>query len=110
MTISNEPGYYEQGAFGIRIENICITVPVDGASLPGGAQSTGPARKFVAFETVTMVPISRKLIDVQRLTEVELAWLNEYHAKVRAVLQPIMERDFPETVAFLIQETEPIAK
>lgn len=102
MTTSNEPGYYEEGSFGIRIENVCITVP---AATPNNFNG----RKYCKFETVTMCPISTTLIDVSLLDASEISWLNEYHALVRSILLPIIEEKFPEAVNFLINSTNPIA-
>ena len=103
MTISNEPGYYEDGAFGIRIENVCVTVPAATAYNFGG-------KKFLQFETVTMTPIKKNLINIDMLTEGEISWLNNYHDIVRRSLSPMMATYFPESVDYLIRETEPIAK
>ena len=69
MTTSNEPGYYESGAFGIRIENVCITVE---ASTPHNFGN----KKYCRFETVTMTPIKTNLIDLSMLTDDELNWVN----------------------------------
>lgn len=76
MIISNEPGYYREGEFGIRIENL---VAVRDAPEPG----TGDGRRMLEFETLTLVPIDHRLIDVELLTRYEKDWLNRYHRKVR---------------------------
>jgi Xaa-Pro aminopeptidase len=102
MTTSNEPGYYEEGSFGIRIENVCITVPADTPNNFNG-------RKYCKFETVTMCPISTALIDVSLLNASEITWLNDYHALVKRTLLPLMQEKFPEAVNFLINSTNPIA-
>jgi len=102
MTTSNEPGYYEDGAFGIRIENVCIAVEA-----PTPHQFN--RKKSLRLETVTVTPIkAAPLLDVAALTPVERAWLNGYHAQVRAALRPVMEQVFPESVAYLVKETEPV--
>lgn len=101
MTVSNEPGYYEDGAFGIRVETICITVPVVTENCFGADQYCG-------FETVTMCPIQQKLINKDLLTDREIGWLNSYHAEVRRKLMPLMQQKFPQAVDFLIRETEVI--
>ncbi len=78
MILSNEPGYYKPGAYGIRIENlIVITEPEvpEGGDIP-----------MMGFETLTFCPIDRRLIDKTLLTQEELDWLNAYHAKVREKL------------------------
>jgi Xaa-Pro aminopeptidase len=103
MTISNEPGYYEDGAFGIRIETVCITIPVDTPNRFGN-------RDFCGFETVTMTPINTKLVVNELLSQKERKWLNDYNAEVRSKLLPIMKEYFPgDAVAYLQRETEPIA-
>src|SRR6202790_4723788 len=74
MILSNEPGYYKTDAFGIRIENLELIVGTDitAAEKPGNA-----------FETLTLAPIDRRLVDLNMLTGDELSWLNEYHARIR---------------------------
>ena len=74
MIISNEPGFYKEGAFGIRIENLVLVQP---AKKPGGGD-----RAMMSFETLTFAPIDRRLVDVSLLTVTERAWLNDYHARV----------------------------
>jgi Xaa-Pro aminopeptidase len=80
MIVSNEPGYYKTGAYGIRIENLVLVVECD---LPDGERPT------LAFETLTQAPIDLRLIDLDLLTDEERAWLNAYHAGVRQKLTPI---------------------
>ena len=73
MIVSNEPGYYREGAFGIRIENLLAVIeapPLAGAD----------ARDMLAFETLTRVPLERRLIDTARLSPAERDWINGYHA------------------------------
>ena len=101
MTTSNEPGYYEEGNFGIRIENVCITVKADTESNFGG-------KTFCKFHTVTMVPIATNLIDISLLEEGEFNWINEYNMTVRNVLMPLITEKFPEAVDYLIKETRPL--
>ena len=74
MIISNEPGYYKTGAFGIRIENL---VTVQQASLPASSE-----RDMLCFETLTLAPIDANLIAMDLLTNPERDWLNRYHARV----------------------------
>ena len=74
MVVSNEPGYYKTGAFGIRIENL---VAVQQASLPAGSD-----RDMLCFETLTLAPIDTNLIAVDLLNGPEFDWLNRYHARV----------------------------
>lgn len=82
MILSNEPGYYRPGAFGIRIENLIYVREAE--VIDGGDQP------MMAFETLTWCPIDRRLIVVSLLTEEELAWLNTYHATVREKLMPLI--------------------
>jgi Xaa-Pro aminopeptidase len=74
MILSNEPGYYREGAFGIRIENLIVVQPAP--PLPGGDD-----RAMLAFETLTFAPIDRRLIQVEALSPGERAWLDAYHAE-----------------------------
>ncbi|MBY8977007.1 aminopeptidase P family protein [Rhodobacteraceae bacterium NNCM2] len=97
MILSNEPGYYREGAFGIRIENL---VAVHEASVPEGGD-----REMLGFETLTFCPIDRRLIDPSLLTTEELEWLDAYHARVLADLAPMLD---PEVVAWLTAACAPI--
>jgi Xaa-Pro aminopeptidase len=101
MTVSNEPGYYEDGSFGIRIENLCITEVRE-------TENNFLGNRYVGFDTVTMSPIATNLIQLSTLSDGELAWLNDYHAQVRALLMPYMKETFPEAVAYLTERTEPV--
>jgi Xaa-Pro aminopeptidase len=74
MILSNEPAYYKTDGFGIRIENLELVV---------AAEITGAERPINAFETLTLAPIDRRLIDLNMLSGEELSWLNDYHARVR---------------------------
>ena len=78
MILSNEPGYYKQGHYGIRIENLVLVVPAK-------IESEGD---YLAFETLTFVPLDRKLIDKDLLTPAEIAWVDAYHARTRDLLAP----------------------
>jgi len=93
MIISNEPGYYKPGAFGIRIENLVLVEE---------RQIAGAEGKYLGFETLTFVPLDRKLIDTALLTAEEIAWVDGYHARVRALLSP---RLAGEDLAWLERET-----
>jgi Xaa-Pro aminopeptidase len=73
MILSNEPGYYKTDAYGIRIENL---------ELVTAAEIAGAEKPMNAFETLTLAPIDRRLIDVKMLNAEELDWLNAYHARV----------------------------
>ncbi|KAJ1742907.1 hypothetical protein LPJ68_001502 [Coemansia sp. RSA 1086] len=86
MTITNEPGYYEDGNFGIRIENTCLVVKADTKfDYTGGSG-------YLKFEPVTMVPIQKKLISSELFTDVERKWLNDYHQEVWRKVSPRLEK------------------
>jgi len=98
MILSNEPGYYKPGAYGIRIESLMIvTDPVD---MVRGDQP------MCGFEVLTMVPIDTRLIDVSLMTEMELIWLNDYHARILKVLSVNLEED--EVSRWLVRATRSI--
>ncbi|HHC29234.1 MAG TPA: M24 family metallopeptidase, partial [Rhodobacterales bacterium] len=84
MILSNEPGYYRDGAFGIRIENLIATV--EAVPVPGGDEE----RRFLGFETLTFVPIDRRLIVAEALSTGERDWLNAYHAEVFEKIVPLV--------------------
>ena len=83
MIISNEPGYYRAGGFGVRIENLELVTPA--AHLPGGE------RAMLGFETLTLVPIDTRTLDAALMSADEIAWLDAYHARVRAVIGPRLD-------------------
>jgi Xaa-Pro aminopeptidase len=85
MICSDEPGYYKAGEYGIRIENLIVVTEAE--AIPGGD------RKMMGFETITLAPIDRCLIDVSLLSADERAWLNAYHARVRDTLTPFLDAD-----------------
>ncbi|KAK5663915.1 hypothetical protein OQA88_126 [Cercophora sp. LCS_1] len=97
--LSNEPGYYEDGAYGIRIENIVIVREVKTEHAFGD-------KPYLGFEHVTMTPYCRNLIDVTLLTEEEKKWLNDSHAQIRANTEGYFKDD-PLTLNWLIRETAP---
>ncbi len=82
MFLSNEPGYYKAGEYGIRIENLVLVEPRE---IPGGEDD------YLGFETLTLVPIDRSLVAVELLDADELAWWNAYHDRVRAVIAPRLD-------------------
>ncbi|MEE3155926.1 MAG: aminopeptidase P family protein [Pseudomonadota bacterium] len=84
MILSNEPGYYKPGEYGIRIENLVLVVD---------AGIEGSEGKYLGFETLTFVPLDRTLVDKALLTDAEIDWWNNYHTAVRAVLAPQLEGD-----------------
>ena len=95
MIVSNEPGYYKTGAYGIRIENLVLVQPSNGSA----------EREMLGFETLTLAPIDRNLIEPSLLDDEEIAWLNAYHAHVREVLTPLVD---PATARWLADATAPI--
>ena len=99
MIVSNEPGYYKTGAYGIRIENLIVVQPADGR--PKGDDS----RELFCFETITLAPIDRNLVARDLLDRDEAAWLDAYHAKVRETLGPLVDA---ETTVWLEAATAPI--
>jgi len=101
MILSNEPGYYRTGAYGIRIENLIVVQP---AALLGG-EVAGAERPLLGFETLTLCPIDRRLVDAGLLDGAERSWLNDYHTRVRDILTPLLDG---ETAAWLAAATEPL--
>jgi len=102
MTLSNEPGYYEDGRFGIRIENVCI---VKNAKTLYQIDERG----YLAFEHFTMCPIQTKLVDAKLLTQAEREWLNNYHAEVLAKVRPLLIQFKDErAINWLERECSPI--
>jgi Xaa-Pro aminopeptidase len=97
MVVSNEPGYYKQNAYGIRIENLVAVVQVPA---PAGAEMD-----LLGFETLTLAPIDRRLIVPALLDESEANWLDAYHAEVREKLTPLLD---PQTKAWLADATRPV--
>ena len=84
MMLSNEPGYYKAGEYGIRIENLLL---IEERSIAGA----DPDRVMLGFETLTFAPIERDMIDPALLTPDELSWLNAYHATVTQIIGPLLE-------------------
>src|SRR5215472_3977962 len=95
MIVSNEPGYYKTGAYGIRIENLVLVQPA----------ATGGEREMLGFETLTLAPIDRTLIEPALLDAAEISWLDAYHARVREELTPLVDVD---TGLWLAVATRPI--
>ncbi|WP_342641956.1 aminopeptidase P family protein [Rhodoligotrophos ferricapiens] len=97
MILSNEPGYYKEGEYGIRIENLVVVKTPE--PIAGGD------RPMHSFETLTLAPIDRRLISVDLLDERELAWLNAYHRRVVEEIGPLLDA---ETADWLAQATAPL--
>ncbi|MEM7651907.1 MAG: aminopeptidase P family protein [Pseudomonadota bacterium] len=101
MVVSNEPGYYKTGAYGIRIENLVAVVKAIDIESAGFSQD-GPERTMLSFETLTFAPIDQRLVVRELLSDAEVAWLNAYHAQVREVLTPrLIDAGAPETAKWL---------
>ncbi len=96
MIVSDEPGYYKTGAYGIRIENLVVVVP---------APLADAERELLGFETLTLAPIDRALVERPLMTSDEIAWLDAYHARVRREIGPLVDSD---TRAWLETATEPL--
>ncbi len=91
MVLSNEPGFYLPGAYGIRIENLLLVQPAAFAGAAcAGVASAGAARPFLRFETLTLAPYDRRLIAPWLLTGAEVDWVDAYHARVAAEIGPHM--------------------
>lgn len=97
MICSNEPGYYKEGAYGIRLENLILVTEPE--------KPTGGDREVMAFETLTLVPFDRRLVLPAMLTPEERAWLNAYHARVAEVIAPELS---PADRNWLMAATAPV--
>ena len=97
MIVSNEPGYYRSGAYGIRIENLVV---VAARGVPPGGE-----RELLGFETITRAPIDRRLIAAELLDADERAWLDNYHARVRSDLIDLVDEP---TRSWLMAATSPL--
>jgi Xaa-Pro aminopeptidase len=82
MILSNEPGYYKAGAYGIRIENLVLVETRD---------IKGAEREAYGFETLTLAPIDLACVEPKLLSRDELRWLDAYHAHVRKALSPLVD-------------------
>jgi Xaa-Pro aminopeptidase len=97
MIVSNEPGFYKEGDCGIRIENLQVVTPP--AAVEGGE------REMLGFETLTLAPFDRRLIDIARLTTEERDYVDAYHARVLAEIGPKVE---PEVRSWLVGACAPL--
>ncbi len=98
MILSNEPGYYRENQWGIRIENLLIVLP---PNIPASGD-----REMLGFETITWVPIDRRLIDPGLLNATELGWINRYHQHVLEKVGPLLAG---KTLAWLKNACQPVA-
>uniref|UniRef100_A0A2N9EFK7 Xaa-Pro aminopeptidase n=1 Tax=Fagus sylvatica TaxID=28930 RepID=A0A2N9EFK7_FAGSY len=99
MTVTDEPGYYEDGSFGIRLENVLIVKEA-------GTKFNFGDKGYLSFEHITWAPYQTKLIDVSHLTPDEIGWLNSYHSKCRDILAPYLNGS---ESAWLKKATEPVS-
>ena len=95
MIVSDEPGYYKTGAYGIRIENLVVVTPLGNKG----------ERELLGFEALTLAPIDRNLVEPALLDAEEIAWLDAYHARVRAEIAPLVDA---ETRRWLAAATRPL--
>jgi len=84
MIVSNEPGYYAAGKFGVRIENLVV---IEERAIPGAE------RAMLGFETISLAPIDLRLVEPKLLDGDEIGWLDAYHARVRETIGPLVERE-----------------
>ena len=96
MILSNEPGYYKEGGYGIRIENLVLVVPVE---------IEGAEKDMLGFETLTFAPIDRALIDVSMLSAEEREWVDRYHSEVAETVSPQLDG---EALAWLVAACRPL--
>ncbi|MEN9945704.1 MAG: hypothetical protein RLZZ293_90 [Pseudomonadota bacterium] len=94
MVVSNEPGFYIDGKYGIRIENLCLVQTI---------QTSNEYGKFYGFENLTLVPYWKNLIDLSLLNNEELAYLNEYYQQIQSLVLPLLE---PQIQDWLINQLD----
>ena len=102
MVTSNEPGFYDDGRFGIRIENLLEIVDVKSSSNdesdgeePSNKKQKTEGKEFFRFDKLTMIPIQKNLIDLDLMTDTELDWLDSYHEEVMQKVSPLLEEGSP---------------
>jgi len=100
MTITNEPGYYHANSFGCRIENVCLIRNVETPYHFEG-------RNYLGLETITMVPLQKKMFDLKLLTKNEINWVNQYHEDCYKKLSPLIAEN-QTLLRWLKDATEPL--
>ncbi|KDD71560.1 hypothetical protein H632_c4795p0, partial [Helicosporidium sp. ATCC 50920] len=100
MIVSNEPGYYHDGEFGVRCENLFEVVAADTPHAFGDVA-------YLTCRAITLAPWDRRLLDVDALTREQRAWVDSYHARVRDELEPRL-RDRPDVLEWLREQTKPL--
>jgi Xaa-Pro aminopeptidase len=98
MLTSNEPGLYRENVHGIRCENLVLTVPAFSTEFGD----------FLKFETITLFPFDLRLFDLSIMTDEEIAWVNNYHNKVRSVLTPMLDTE--DERQWLAAKTAPLKR
>jgi Xaa-Pro aminopeptidase len=104
MVLSNEPGYYQDGGFGIRIENLLVV-------REAATEHAFGEKKYLEFYPLTHIPIQKKLIDWELMSQKDVAWLNEYHEQVWAKVAPRISADAEDSeavLAWLKDATKPV--
>jgi Xaa-Pro aminopeptidase len=97
MILSVEPGFYKDGQYGLRVENLVLVVRDE--------EKSAPSAPFYTYETLTLCPIDTKLVKRELLAENEVLWLNSYHQRVRMILTPLLERS---EAVWLAEATAPV--
>lgn len=98
MTVTDEPGYYEDGSFGIRLENVLVVKKAQTEFRFGD-------RQYLCFEHITWAPYQKKLMNLSLLTPLEIEWVDTYHSKCRETLAPYLN---PQELQWLQNATEPL--
>ncbi|KAK7109470.1 xaa-Pro aminopeptidase 1-like [Littorina saxatilis] len=102
MVLSDEPGYYEDGSFGLRIENCMIVVKAE-------TKFSYRNKPYLTFEPITLVPIQKKMIDPTLLTEKEIAWLDNYHSTILTIVgEELKAQGKNHVYAWLLKNTQPL--
>ena len=114
MVTSNEPGFYDDGNFGIRIENLLEIVDVSDAKTNGVLQPPTKKQKtdgkqFLKFAKLTLIPIQKNLIKLSLMSNAELDWLDTYHEEVLAKVKPLLEEGSP-AMTWLVKSCEKIER
>jgi Xaa-Pro aminopeptidase len=96
MVVSNEPGFYEDGSFGIRIENLLeiqFVNPEHNIHVDDEMEEKSGEKRFLKFAKLTMIPIQQNLVDISLMTKDELDWMDAYHQEVFEKVSPLLEDD-----------------
>ena len=115
MVTSNEPGFYDDGNFGIRIENLLEIVDVGGekgaanGEEPSSKKQKTEGKKFFRFDRLTMIPIQKNLIKLDLMTDTELDWLDAYHEEVMTKVSPLLEEGSP-AMSWLVKSCAKIGR